>query len=217
MDLFINSCVINASGLQSKCTADILNLEGMSGDMTRHMYNNVCGAKFAPGRQTRYLEIGCWKGSSTAAALYRNNLLATAIDNWSEFGGPREEFLQTLDANLTAAELRDLQVLEVDCFAEGLGAKLAHAPYDVYLYDGHHSLQAHTDAIVKIWEHLADTCIVMVDDFSLPDVQEGTIAGLEQVGAEILCARSIGGPISDPKGFWNGCGLFLCRKKQPSI
>ena len=213
MDLFLDTCIMNAMQMQSRCTAGMLSIEGMSGDKTRHLYNNVCGVKFID-RQTRYLEIGCWKGSSTVAALHRNKCLATVVDNWSEFGGPCDEFRASLDAHLTSAELRDTQILDEDCFGEGLGAKLAHAPYDVYLYDGHHSLQSHTDAIVKMWEHLADTCIVMVDDFNWPDVRKGTMKGLEQVGAKILSHRVIESPESDGKGFWNGCGLFLCRKSS---
>jgi hypothetical protein len=38
--------------------------------------------------------------------------------------------------------------------------------------------------------------------------------GLEQVGAKILSRRAIESPESDGKGFWNGCGLFLCRKSS---
>ena len=40
----------------------------------------------------QYLEIGTWKGSSVCAAMC-NNIRCLAIDNWCEFGGPKEDFL----------------------------------------------------------------------------------------------------------------------------
>ena len=40
-----------------------------------------------------YLEIGSWKGSTTSAALYNNKPNSSiSIDNFSQFGGPKEEF-----------------------------------------------------------------------------------------------------------------------------
>ncbi len=41
----------------------------------------------------RYLEIGVWKGSSLCAAMWKNEITCLAIDNWSEFGGPKSRFL----------------------------------------------------------------------------------------------------------------------------
>ena len=35
---------------------------------------------------TRYLEIGTWKGTSLCSAMCNNKITCVAIDNWSEFG-----------------------------------------------------------------------------------------------------------------------------------
>ena len=40
----------------------------------------------------RYLEIGTWYGSSSISAIYKNNINATFIDNWSQFGGDSNIF-----------------------------------------------------------------------------------------------------------------------------
>ena len=52
----------------SKSTDDIYNLEGYSGKMTQCFYNNLCSMK-----DTRYLEIGTWKGSTLCSAMYENS------------------------------------------------------------------------------------------------------------------------------------------------
>jgi len=63
-------------------------MEGMSSTKTRHFYNNLLQMTDA-----RYLEIGTYKGSSVCSAMFNNRAKVICIDNWSEFGGPRSEFL----------------------------------------------------------------------------------------------------------------------------
>ena len=38
---FIDKCVFDALNNQSKCSDQVLNIDGMSGRMTRHLYNNI--------------------------------------------------------------------------------------------------------------------------------------------------------------------------------
>lgn len=63
-------------------------MDGMSGTKTRHFYNNLLNYQDA-----RYLEIGTWKGSSVCSAMCGNKGTIVCIDNWCQFGGPKEEFL----------------------------------------------------------------------------------------------------------------------------
>ena len=49
----------NAEKNISKITNDIIMIDGMTGIKTRHFYNNLINYK-----DSRYLEIGTWKGSS---------------------------------------------------------------------------------------------------------------------------------------------------------
>ena len=82
----------NAENNISKITNDIINMEGKSGIKTRHLYNNLLNTDDA-----RYLEIGTWKGSSVCSAMCGNKANVICIDNWSEFGGPKSEFLQNFE------------------------------------------------------------------------------------------------------------------------
>jgi hypothetical protein len=98
----------NAENNISKITTDIINMEGMSGIKTRHFYNNLLNTKDA-----RYLEIGTWKGSSVCSAMCGNKAKVVCIDNWSEFGGPKSEFL--LNFEKFKGE-NDATFIENDCF-----------------------------------------------------------------------------------------------------
>ena len=82
----------NAENNISKITSDIIAMEGMSGTKTRHFYNNLLNTEDA-----RYLEIGTWKGSSVCSAMCANKAIVICIDNWSEFGGPKSEFLKNFE------------------------------------------------------------------------------------------------------------------------
>lgn len=199
---FIDNCILLARNCKSKCTPEILALHGMSGDMTRHLYNNICGIS----DKINYLEIGCFKGSSTLAALYGNECSATVIDNWSEFGGPQQEFFKNIQS---IHPIKNIQILNEDSF--NLTSELQNTPYDIYLYDGHHSVESHTKAITYYWKYLADTSIIMVDDWDWEMVKKGTLAGISQMGGKILYQVDISEP-KGPAGFWNGCGIFLIQK-----
>jgi hypothetical protein len=71
----------NAENGISKINEDIKQIDGMSGIKTRHFYNNLLSLD-----DSRYLEIGTWKGSSVCSAMFGNTQKVLCIDNWSEFG-----------------------------------------------------------------------------------------------------------------------------------
>ena len=210
---FVEQAVHGSKMGQSKCNEAVMAMEGMSGRKTRHLYNNMCSLVKPDGSPTRYLEIGCWKGSSTAAALYGNHhVRATVIDNWSEFHGPRNSFFDNMAAIL--GPKREMQVIEEDAFC--LATPLEHAPYDIYLYDGEHKPETQERAITHLWDHMADTCIIMIDDYNWPEVQKGTLAGLEAIkarGGHVVAQAHIRDvKENDPEGYWNGCGIFLVAR-----
>src|SRR5215475_7884523 len=70
-----------------------LDLEGMSGRRYRLFINTLM--RLIPN--PRYLEVGVWAGSTLCSAIAGNKVQALAIDNWSQFGGTRERFLENLE------------------------------------------------------------------------------------------------------------------------
>lgn len=191
----------------SRLTPEVLALEGMTGTKTRHLYNNLCNL---PG--CRYLEVGCWKGSSTVAALYGNDATGTAIDNWSEFGGPKDDFHRVVDSLLPPGQLH---FIDADCW-EALDGELPGGPFLVYMYDGGHSAEDHRRAITCAAKHLERRCVVVIDDWNEPCIRQGTEAGLAEAGATVVSKRELftaGNGIAD--GFWNGVAVFVIDLPSP--
>jgi hypothetical protein len=216
----LERCLARSMADTSSLSDDVLRLPGFSGIMTRHLYNNVCSLR-VPGRDTRYLEVGTWKGSSLVSALFGNDHVhATVVDNWSQFGGPKEDFLATVQRLLPSAHL---DVVDRDCFkvdpAELLAASsVAGTPIDIYLFDGEHTYEAQRRAITHFAPALRrDAAIVMVDDWNWPDVRAGTMKGIQDAGLRIQFQYELRHTLDDThtesetagRQFWNGIGVFV--------
>lgn len=207
---------------QSKVPTEILEMEGMSGIYTRHIYNNLCGLGEKEGRRCRYLEIGTWKGSTFLSAMYGNSLLhGTCVDNWSEFGGPKTECLEHFRTFFTHGE--DYQVIDRDCWTLDRSV-LGDVPIDLYLYDGPHTFEDHRRAITSMVPYMAPVSIVIVDDWCCDwaDVRRGTMAGWEAVKDQVTVRWKLEIPILGSSAFhtrgdttWNGMGIFVCTRVSP--
>src|SRR5262245_10810342 len=79
-----------------------LDLEGMSGRRYRLFANALI--RLIPN--PRYLEVGVGAGSTLCSALAGNNIRAVAIDNWSQFGGPRGRLLENLTRFAVGSEVK---------------------------------------------------------------------------------------------------------------
>jgi hypothetical protein len=197
------------SGLRNLPTI-IHSYEGYSGSYTREFYNRICSIP-----NCSYLEIGTWYGSSSISALYGNSVTATFIDNWSEFNGNKNILINALEKYKGNSKYT---LIENDCWKVDT-TQLSQ--YDVYLYDGPHTYSDQYNAIVKYYDCLKNNCIIMIDDWNWPDVQNGTRDGFKKVGANIIYSKEIVLPISDTinmpkhKGantWWNGIGIFVISK-----
>jgi hypothetical protein len=148
-----------------------LQVEGMSGVAFRHFLNalvNRSGTAAAAGgaaARVRYLEIGCYKGSTAVSALFGNSgAHAVLVDNWSMFGGrrrrrPRAEF----EANVAAASgaaarvaafggaPASYEVVATDVWdASFLRTTLpALGVFDVFFFDGPHGAADQYRAITE--------------------------------------------------------------------
>jgi hypothetical protein len=195
-----------SDSLVSKISNDILALEGMTSARTRHFYNNMLEFS-VPGRLTKYLEIGSWKGSSLISSLYLNsNVDAVCIDDWSEFNGPRNEFLFNCEKFIEKNS--KLKIIEMDCFSVFMEDK-----FDIYLYDGNHSYESHFKAINHFKNNLADSCLLIIDDWNWDRVRKGTEDALSKLDFEIKFKDEVYSRFnSDVEGYWNGMGIFVLEK-----
>jgi hypothetical protein len=181
----------------------IKNIDGMTGIKTRHFYNNLVGME-----DSRYLEIGTWKGSSICSAMLNNQAKILCIDNWSQFSGPKDEFLNNF---YHCKGQNDATFMEVDCFqidVNNIGK------YNIYMYDGDHTYEAHYKSLNYFIDCLDDTFIFMIDDWNWEDVRRGTLDSIKNLNLEILWNKEIYTPVQDAANqeWWNGISVFVLKK-----
>ena len=196
----------NAANERSNLVEDILECPGFSSIKTRHFYNNICSMD-----NCRYLEIGTWHGSSSISAMYKNNLNAIFIDNYSLFNGNKEVFLENAEKFKTNSIYR---LLDEDCWKVNLAGL---QKVNIYLYDGPHEYQDHYNAITYYYPLLEENCIVMIDDWSWETVRQGTMDAFRDLNTNIKFKYEIitEQPHYDEygsKNWWNGIGIFIIGK-----
>jgi hypothetical protein len=208
----IERAILNAENHHSKITNEIIRLDGMSGTKTRHFYNNLLDSEDA-----RYLEIGTWKGSSVCSAMCGNKAQVLCIDNWSEFGGPKDEFLKNFE---TFKGNNDARFIEMDCFK--VDVSTLPFKFNIYMYDGNHTNESHYRALCHFYDCLDDTFIFIVDDWNWEDVRNGTLSSVQKLGLTVLYEKEIrltwdNSITPQPElsqNWWNGIYMAVLQKQK---
>ena len=196
---------INRADLhQSKLTSDVLTLPGMSSPKVRHFLNNVTDF---PG--CRYLEIGCWKGSTLISALYGKRPIYWVIDNFIDYGGSASEFT----ANFNKFFPGRPNLFQADCFAVDPAALGIHG-VNVYFYDGWHSEESQYKALPHYLPVMADPFVFIVDDWNGEEgkpVREGTARAVKDLGLKVLFEHTCPG-FGDVSQWWNGLWIAVLKR-----
>jgi len=187
---------------------NVIGLQGMSGTLVRSFLNNL--VKTVPN--VRYLEIGVWKGSTCISALYGNIEKIDKywlLDNWSEFGGPKTEFIQNF-SNVVGSSPN---LFDLDCFGVN-PIELGIDKVNIYFYDGRHLPRDQEMAIEKYIDSMDDEFIFIIDDWNSDFVKTPTVNAIKKLPLEIVYFREFitGGDAADT--WWNGIGIFVLRKTE---
>ena len=179
---YVQAAFSKANIGQGQIDPAVLEIDGMSGRKYRLFINNL----IASMADARYLEIGTWAGSTLCSAINRNTVNATAIDNWSEFGGPKAQFLNNLQRFQTGSA--KVAFLEND-FRKIDYTQLG--TFNVYMFDGPHTAADQFDGISLVLPALEDEFILIVDDWNHTPAREGTLKALKELKLSVLHAYEI--------------------------
>lgn len=180
----LTESALSAAVLKTGLTPDtgIYAIEGMSGMKYRYFINRLVGS--VP--DARYLEIGSWAGSTLCAAIHGNRVKAVAVDNWSQFGGPKDQFMQNVMAFRTPEA--DVTVLEADFRAVDYTKMNS---YNLYLFDGPHTAQDQFDGLAMALPCMDPEFVFIVDDWNWEPVRAGTAAAIGKCGLEVVFAAEV--------------------------
>lgn len=205
--LKITNAINNAEKLTSKLNENILKIDGMSSHRIRHFLNNL----LSEFDNVNYLEIGCWKGSTLISSCYNNNIKkCIAIDNWSQFGGPENEFKDNIKKNLIN---NNIEFYNIDCFKFDINNIKDNI--DIYFYDGGHDEIEQYKAFIHYNNKLNNNFIAIVDDWNYEKVKNGTRRAFSDLKYNIIHEWELTGnttKINDASTWWNGLYVALIRK-----
>lgn len=220
-DNFYNSLIENSfeesiNGIEN-LPRWIINMDGMSGKKYRFFINNL----IKKIKQPNYLEIGCWKGSTCCSAMYNNFVSVCCIDDWSEFNGPKKEFIENSQKCVNESNnIIRFQFIENN-FKNINYDKIG--TYDVYFFDGPHEEQDHYDSLILTKNCLSDKFIFICDDWNWESVRKGTKKALKDINVNIDFTLSIKtsfngkNPVidnySENSDWHNGYFVTACSKK----
>lgn len=202
----VKNCIEKAETGVAELPQRILDLPGYSGDKVKHLLYYLAKLPNAS-----YLEIGCFYGSTLIAALYQNTDLseAIAIDNWSEFGGPKLEFQSNCAQEIPLAPLR---FFEADCFA--ISKDLFHNPINLYFYDGRHQFLDQKQAFTYYDSVLDDVFVAIVDDWNWGEVRGGTLEAFKELNYQVHFAKEITSDSIEKQNWWNGLLIAVIEKPK---
>lgn len=200
MDInFIEQCINKTT---SKLNSKAISFKGYSSFKVRNFLN--CLLEFP---DSKYFEVGVWKGSTFYSALYNNNpSYAVAVDNWSEFGGSCDEFKN----NIIDLEC-NYEIYNIDCFK--IDKKIFKNKFNIYFYDGNHSVLSQEQALVFYYDVLEDTFLYICDDWNCQEVKDGTKQGILKTGLKIIKDWDLPAIANgDLKNWWNGLYVAILQK-----
>jgi hypothetical protein len=172
----VDAAIAKAMSNETKLEERHFALNGMSARENRIFLNEVLKTG------DKYLEIGVHRGSTFVSALYNNDVKAVAIDNFSQFGQVREEFLH--NCSLSGLDPK-MTFVEADCFNLTDEQKELVKGTNVYFYDGDHRHEDQEMALTYYIDCLTDPFIFIVDDWNHNPAVTGTQAGIEKTGLKV--------------------------------
>lgn len=176
----IEKCISNAEQNISKIDDFVFNIEGMTGKKTRHLYNNLLTLE-----DSRYIEIGTWKGSSICSAMYSNSATALCIDTWEGFGGPFDEFQRNFNA---CKGTNNASFIKSSCWDVNVSTI---GKFNMYMFDGEHDYDSHYRSLPYYLECMDDVFIFIVDDWNIDTVRDATNKTMQDLNVKILWEKEI--------------------------
>ena len=152
---------------------------------------------------TCFVNVGVWHGFTFLSGLVGNpDKVCVGVDNFSQFEGPREEFLARFEKYRSPKQ----RFYAMD-YEEYFGT-VHREPIGFYVYDGAHSYEHQLKGLQMAEPFFAPGCHVLVDDTNFDNARRATLDFIEgsPKNYEIIFDR----PTSKNRHptFWNGVLVF---------
>ena len=162
--MHVTHAIASAHWGTSELPMDVLELKGYSSPQVRHLLNNICRFEGC-----RFLEVGAYCGATAVAASYNNKGRFVTVDHFQQYDS-REVCEKVLVRYRRRAPVELIVEDALTLEPSRVG------PIDVFFYDGAHDAESTQRIIEHFAPMLADTCVLIVDDWNWRMVRNGTRA-----------------------------------------
>ncbi len=122
-----------------------------------------------------FVNVGVWNGFTFLSGLAHNpEVRCIGVDNFSEFGGPREAFLERFN------KMKSPKHSFYDMDYEEYFATIHKEKIGFYIYDGGHKYEDQLKGLQVAEPFFSDNCIILVDDTNWDDPREATYDFIKQ-------------------------------------
>lgn len=200
--------VVNTSLPEKKVEASeklspLLSVRKMSTFATASMINRI--VTNMPGNEA-FVDVGVWNGYTLFAGMLGNEDKAcVGIDNFSEFDGPRDPFMERFfklkSDNHTFHEM-DYAKYFSSVHSGSIG---------FYIYDAAHDYDNQLKGLELAEPFFADDCFVLVDDTNWNEPHQATLDFIERSENEYEMLLDVKTARNCHPTFWNGLMIFRRR------
>ena len=164
------------------------------------------------------MEVGVYQGAMFTSALEGNDLVASAVDNWSD---THNVPMRDIDIHAEKEDTKQVFLKNIRPYVSGKSItildtedSLSKMPVkaNVVLYDGEHTEEAHYSFLTKYNSKIDNTFCLIIDDWNWLQVRQGTEKSIEDLGYKVLFKEEIFTKGEDPTDYWNGLGIFVIDK-----
>ena len=209
------SALVKSKKEESKLSQTVLDIPGLTSNKVKHFINNICELP-----DCKYLEVGVYQGAMFASALQGNNIIANAVDNWSD---THNVPMRDIDIKAETDDTKQVFLKNIRPYTGGKSVtitdsdsaeSLSKIPVksNVVLYDGEHTEEAHYSFLTKYNSKIDNTFCLIIDDWNWLQVRQGTEKSIQALGYKVLFKEEIFTKGEDPTDFWNGLGIFVLNK-----
>jgi len=164
------------------------------------------GVKQIPQNQT-FVNVGIWNGFTFLAGMLNNpEKICIGIDNFSQFGGPRQQFLERF--NKMKSQNHFFMNMDYEKYFSDIHSK----EIGFYIYDGEHSYKNQLNGLLKADPFLAENALILIDDINWEEPYQATLDFISQGPSEYSIIFDCKTYCSCHPTFWNG--IMVLRKNR---
>jgi hypothetical protein len=162
-------------------------------------------------KDTTFVNVGVWHGFSLLFGMHLNpDKQCVGIDNFSQFGGPKEAFLERFN-RIKSPNHHFYDLDYKDYFLRHHSGKIGF-----YFYDGEHSYQNQLDGLKTAEPFFSEECIIFVDDTNWEEPRRGTLDFVKQSSSAYEILLDVRTAYAGHPTFWNGLMILQRRKSKNS-